>query len=182
MDSYERRKLYEEVLNDFNISLNEDDSQNDDSRYWMMWAETWKKYSKKYNEDIHELSSKVNELTNTLSRMSNDIKQDNTKQHEVMGFGDNFADAHQQVGGQQTQQSQQKPTRKLESKEQFAKKMMHVVMHNIVMKNETEYTSESFSEYAKLFKDNPKYQQIFFNMLYETLTHGTTIHSDKGWD
>ena len=179
MSNDERKKIYEEVLQDFNISLNEDGSQNNDASYWMMWADTWKKYAKKYNNDIQDLLSKVNKLNGALDKMSNELKQNESKQHEVLDFGDNFAEANNNV----VKNSQQHvATRKIESKEQFAKKMMHVVIHNIVMQNETEYTPESFAEYAKLFKDNPKYQQIFFNMLYETLTEGTTVYSDKGWN
>ena len=34
--------------------MNEDGSQNNDASYWMMWADTWKKYAKKYNNDIQD--------------------------------------------------------------------------------------------------------------------------------
>ena len=43
------------------------------------------------------------------------------------------------------------------------------------MKNETEYSIESFREYFKKFKDNKDLQQKFFNQMYELITNGTTL-------
>ena len=97
MSNGERKKIYEELLQDFNISLNEDGSQNNDASYWMMWTDTWKKYAKRYNNDIQDLLSKVNKLNGALDKMSNELKQNEFKQHEVLDFGDNFAEANNDV-------------------------------------------------------------------------------------
>ena len=63
----------------------------------------------------------------------------------------------------------------LENNAQFAKKIGQLIMHHIVMKNETEYSIESFREYFKKFKDNKDLQQKFFDQMYELITNGTTL-------
>lgn len=74
MNNDERKKIYEQVMLDFNIPLNEDGSQNDPGGYWHMWAETWIKFSEAYKKNQNNINVDLELITKKLDDISDKIR------------------------------------------------------------------------------------------------------------